>query len=293
MESMSALPLFAGIALSVLGGIVRVRAWHAAMALVAPEVRYRDVVLAHLGGAGFNGIVPAHGGDAVKLALVKRRAPQAPIGRLLGSLAPPAAVEALLTALLLAWALSTGVLGTPSPGQIPLPLVGAAAAVAAAVLWLLARRAPALLKDVRSGMRALRRPSALATDIAPSVLAARAIRLVAIACFLAAVGLPYTLAGVLLVMAVQGGVGSTGPASAPVRIAVLSASLPAAIGIQSVSVQTAAELIGATQVSTMVANLAISIVVLAVTLRTTSPRRVWGYCRHNMRAQPVAVVEEP
>src|SRR5436190_11928155 len=134
MWSVSAAPLIAGVVLSVLGGVLRIRAWHGAMAGVAPGVRYRDVVVAHLGGAGFNGVVPAHGGDAVKLALVKRRAADAPFGRLLGSLAPPAAVEALLTALLLVWALSTGVLGAPTwPGQIPLPVVGAAAAVAAGV----------------------------------------------------------------------------------------------------------------------------------------------------------------
>src|SRR3954453_11849564 len=274
MWSMTALPLVVGVLLTVLGGMVRVRAWHAAVVEVAPTVRYRDVVMSHLGGAGFNGIVPAHGGDAVKLALVKRHAPEARFGRLLGSLAPPAAVEALLTALLLAWALGTGVLGTPSPGQIPLPLVGAAAAVAAGALWLLARKAPRLLRDVRVGMAALRRPGELARAIAPWVLVARMFRLAAIACFLAAVGLPATLTGLLMVMAIQGGVGSSGPASAAMRIAVLTASLPAAIGVNAVSVETATKLIAASQLAPMIANLGISIVILAITLKTTSPRRV-------------------
>jgi hypothetical protein len=252
------------------------RAWHAALAETALSVRYRDVVVAHLGGAGFNGIIPAHGGDAVKLALLKRRVPEERFGRLLGSLAPPAAVEALITAMLLAWALSTGILGAPNPGQIPLPLVGAAAAIAAGVLWVLARKAPRLLRDVRAGMTALRRPDKLAREIALWVLAARAFRLTAIACFLAAVGLPATLAGLLVVMAIQGGVGSSGPASAAMRIAVLSASLPLAIGHQ-VSVETATTLVAATQAGPMIANLAISIVVLGVTLRTASPRRVLAF----------------
>ncbi len=277
MWSMTAMPLVAGVLLTLLGGVVRVRAWHASLGTVAPELRYRDVVLAHLAGAGFNGIIPVHGGDAIKLALVKRRAPQAPVGRLLGTLAPPAAIEALFTALLLAWAVGSGVLDTPSPGAIPLPLVGAAAAVAAGILWLLARRAPRVLRDVRSGMAALRHPGMLARRVAPWVVLARCFRLAAIACFLTAVGLPVTLAGLLVVMAIQGGVGSNGPASAPVRIAVLSASLPAAIGLHSVSLQTAATLIGATQVSTMVVNLAVSVVVLGLTLRTASPRRVFTF----------------
>lgn len=277
MCAMTAAPLLLGVALCVLGGVIRMRAWHAAVASTNPEVRYRDVVAAHLGGAGFNGIVPAHGGDAVKLALLKRRAPDAAFGQLLGSLAPPAAVEALVTAFLLAWALATDKLGAPSPGQIPLPLVGAAAAVAAGLLWVLARKAPRLLRDVRSGMAALRRPGELAKAIAPWVLVARLVRLGALACFLAAVGLPFTVAGVLVVMAIQGGVGSSGPASAPVRIAVLAASLPAALGGHAVSAETATTLLAVTQVGPMVANLAISVIVLGVTLRTVSPRRVLAF----------------
>jgi hypothetical protein len=273
---MTTTPLVAGVLLTVLGGVVRIRAWHVAVSDTAPTVRYRDVVVAHLGGVGFNGIIPAHGGDAVKLALLKRRVPDARFGQLLGSLAPPAAVEALVTAILLAWALGTGVLGAPSPGQIPLPLVGAAAAVAAGVLWVLARKAPRLLRDVRTGMAALCHPGELAREIAPWVLAARVLRLCAIACFLAAVGLPATLTGLLVVMAIQGAVGSSGPASAAMRIAVLTASLPAAIGAH-VSVETATKLIAATQLAPMIANLAISVIVLGLTLRTVSPRRVLAF----------------
>src|SRR4051812_50093963 len=91
MWAMTAAPLVAGVAFSVLGGVVRMRAWHAALADAAPTVRYRDVVVAHLGGAGFNGVIPAHGGDAVKLALLKRRGPGARFGALLGSIGPPPA----------------------------------------------------------------------------------------------------------------------------------------------------------------------------------------------------------
>lgn len=274
---MATLPLVAAVLLTVIGGVVRIRAWHGAMADVAPEVRYRDVVIAHLGGAGFNGVLPVHGGDAIKLALVKRRVPQARIGGLLGTLAPPAAVEALLTALLLVWALATGVLGTPSPGQIPLPLVGAAAALAAGALWVLARKAPRLLRDVRAGMTALRHPRELAMRVAPWVIMARFVRLGALLCFMAAVGVPATIAGALLVMAVQGGVGTGGPASAAVRIAVLAASLPVVTGGGNVSIATAAKLIGATQVGPLIANLAISVCVLGATLRTASPRRVLAF----------------
>jgi hypothetical protein len=280
MWVMTAAPLVAGVVLSVLGGIVRVTAWQRSAddACEGVAVRWRDVLIAHLGGAGFNGIVPARGGDAVKLALLKRRTPEARFGLLLGSLGPPAAVEALLTAFLLVWALSSGVLATPSPGQIPLPLVGAALAAAAGLLWLLARRAPRLLSDVRHGMHALRRPRLLATGIAPWLVAGRLMRLGAIACFITAVGLPVTLTGVLLVMAVQGGVGSGGPASSALRIGVLSAALPAALGVPSVSLETATALIGA-QLAVSLTNLGISLAVLGATLRTLSPRRLLAYAR--------------
>src|SRR3954453_19779586 len=191
---MTAAPLLAGVALSILEGIVRMRAWHGSVVETAPQVRYRDVVVAHLGGAGFNGLVPAHGGDAVRPALRKRRVPDGRFGQLLGSLAPPAAVEALLTALLVAWALGTGVLDTPSAGEIPLPVVGAAAAVAAGILWLLARKAPRLLRELRFSMTAPHRAGEFARGVVPWVLAGRMFRLAAIGCFLAAVGLPATLA---------------------------------------------------------------------------------------------------
>src|SRR4051794_41434365 len=105
MWAMTAAPLVAGVAFSVLGGVVRMRAWHAALADAAPTVRYRDIVVAHLGGAGFNGIIPAHGGDAVKLALLKRRGPG---GRLRGPPrrpGPPA----------------------PRPGPLPPPVPGGGA----------------------------------------------------------------------------------------------------------------------------------------------------------------------
>jgi hypothetical protein len=291
MSMTAALLLMGGVLLLVLAGVVRIRAWYGALAETAPSVRYRDVVVAHLGGAGFNGILPAHGGDAVKLALVKRRVPDIRFGRLLGSLAPPAALEALCTALLLGWALTAGVLQAPEPPPVPLPLVGVAAAVAAGVLWLLARKTPRLLRDVRAGMVALRRPRELVRTVAPWVLLARLIRLAAIACFLAAIGLPATFAGLLIVMAVQGSVGSSGPASAAVRIAVLSASLPAAIG-HPVSLETATRFVAAAQFAPMITNLALSVVVLAISLRTASPRKVVGYCRRSIAAQRVVATPE-
>ena len=59
-------------------------------------------------------------------------------------------------------------------------------------------------------------------------------------------------------------------------------------------------LIVGSQLAVMAVNLTISVVVLAVTLRTTSPRRVASYCRETARTlrtpaapQPAAPVAEP
>ena len=274
-----AAPLVLGLILSVLAGVVRVVGWHRVVAAACPDcrVRYRDVLVAHLGGAGLNGFIPAHGGDAVKIALLKRRAPAAPLGLLVGSLAPPAAAEALLTALIVAWAVMSGFFVVPGLSAFPLPLLAAGAILVGAIVVVVARRAPGTLRDVARGMGALRRPRLMLTGVAPWLLAARALRLAAIACFMAAVGLPVVLAGALLVMAVQGGVGAVGPATTPVRIAFLTASLPAVLG-SGVSVAAATALMG-TQLVASGVNLAISILVVGSAIQTTSPRVVWAYCR--------------
>jgi hypothetical protein len=286
---MAATPLALGLVLSVVAGVVRVRAWYRAVVDACPgePVRYRDVVAAHLGGAGLNGLVPAHAGDAVKLGLLKRRAERTPFAFLLGSLAAPAAVEATLTVVLVAWAVWRRLLEPPALDQMPLPLVAAGVLIAPLVLWLLARRAPRMLRDLRRGMAGLGHPRLLVGGVLPWLLAARAIRVCAIGCFMAAVGLPATLAGALVVMAIQGGVGAVGPATTPMRAALLMASLPAATGA-AVSLHTAAALLG-TQLAVSLVNLAISMVVIGLTLRTASPRRVARYAHDavaRLRALP-------
>lgn len=277
---MTAAPLIVGLALSVIAGVVRVRAWYRAAVIACPEecIRYRDVVIAHLGGAGLNGLVPAHGGDAIKLGLLKRRVPEAPFGLLLGSLVPPALVEALLTVALIAWAASTHLLDPPSLGQLPLPLLLGGLTLVAAIVLVIGRRAPNVLGDLRRGISGLQHPKLLLLSIAPWLVTARLIRIAAICFFMAAVGLPVTLAGALLVMAIQGGVGAMGPATTPMRIAVLAASLPSVTGGAGGTAEAAA-LIAGTQLALALVNLGISAVVVGITLRTASPRRLAAYCR--------------
>ena len=98
-------------ALQLVAGVVRVRAWFHVIRDSCPEasdLRYRDVVLAHLGGVGWNAILPAHAGDSVKVALVSRRVPDRRLTTLAATLVPPGLVEAAFTALLLAGILAAG-----------------------------------------------------------------------------------------------------------------------------------------------------------------------------------------
>ena len=288
-----AAPLVLGLVLAVVAGVVRVVGWHRVVAAACPGcgVRYRDVLMAHLGGAGLNGFIPAHGGDVVKVALLKRRAREAPLGLLAGSLAPPAAAEALLTALLVLWAVTSGFFVVPAAGELPLPLLAVGAVIVVAIVVVVARRAPGVVRDVARGMTALRRPRLMLTGVFPWLLAARALRLAAIACFMAAVGLPVVVSGALLVMAVQGGVGSIGPATTPMRVAFLTASLPAVLGID-VSLATATALMG-TQLAVSGVNLAISIVAVGASIGTTSPRVVWRYCRATASRVPAIAPPAP
>jgi uncharacterized protein (TIRG00374 family) len=92
----------------------RAWAWRAIVKAAYPGVKLklRTAFGAYAAGVGVNAVVPARGGDAVKLYLLKQRLP----GASYATLAPTLAVETLfdfvVAAALLIWALSLGVLPT-------------------------------------------------------------------------------------------------------------------------------------------------------------------------------------
>jgi hypothetical protein len=97
----------------------RTRAWRNILAASYPAtvVRWRGVFGAYVAGVGVNALLPARGGDVLKLYLVKHRVE----GSTYPTLAAPLLVETLFDMLvavaLLAWALQLGVL----PGLDVLP----------------------------------------------------------------------------------------------------------------------------------------------------------------------------
>ena len=188
------------------------------------------MVLAHLGGVGWNAVLPAHGGDAVKVVLASRRMPRRRLALLASTLVPPALVEAAFTALLVAGLVAMGLV-TLDAVTSSLPAAGTALLVASVVCiafvaaLLLRRRLNQLAHEVRAGLAVLGRPRTVATRIVPWLLAGRTLRLIAFALVLTAAGVPFGLAPALALMALQGATPSAGAAATVARIALIAAIL--------------------------------------------------------------------
>jgi len=94
--------------------LFRAGAWCTIVRAAYPgeRLRYRTALGAYVAGVGVNSIVPARGGDVVKMYLVKHRVP----GATYATLAPTLIVETLFdfvtAGALIVWALATGVLPT-------------------------------------------------------------------------------------------------------------------------------------------------------------------------------------
>lgn len=273
-------------AVQLLAGIVRTRAWFHVIRhswREASELRYRDVVLAHLGGAGWNGVLPARAGDAVKIVLVSRRMRERRLTLVASTLVPPALVEAVFTALLVVGLLATSLV-TLDALSSALPLAGTALVVAGAVCAALVaalifrRRLKQLLRDARAGLAVLGRPRVMSTRVVPWLVVGRALRLLAFALVLVAAGVPFGLGPALALMALQGVTPSAGAAATAARIALLAAVL-GGTGAAEVPATEVAKALAAAYAVTSVVNLAVSAAVVAWLLRTASPRRILGYIR--------------
>ena len=79
-----------------------------------PEARlkFRTALGAYVAGVGVNSIVPARGGDVVKLYLVKHRIPDATYATLTPTLIVETMFDFVIAGALIIWALSIGVLPT-------------------------------------------------------------------------------------------------------------------------------------------------------------------------------------
>src|SRR3954451_13205985 len=116
--------LVAGLALHLIASAVRQPGWLAILRAAHPDdakdLRLRDVEAAYFAGAGLNGVIPARGGDVVKLFLLHRRIDRSSYATLAGSLVPESLFETSCGVLLVIWMATQGFLPIPtSPAELP------------------------------------------------------------------------------------------------------------------------------------------------------------------------------
>jgi hypothetical protein len=138
------------------------------------------VVCAYAAGAALNGFVPAKGGEAAKVALVRARIPGSSVPTIAGSLSVFCMLDALIAGSLIGALWATG--AAPSLPLPPLPdlhelvLVVAALVAAGALLLAVAStrctlRVRSLLESVGAGLRIFRCPVRFVSAVLPFVLA--------------------------------------------------------------------------------------------------------------------------
>jgi len=286
--------LAAGTILYFIAQAVRTRGWYTILRAAYPEatgLRAGHVARAYLAGAGVNSIVPARGGDAIKLAMVHRRIDGSRYPTLAATFVPDALCEAAFGAALVVWALANGFLPVPTAnGELPAidislvvrhPIASALiAAAASAVGWLLVRL---LRGQVRQGAAILGTPRRFITGVVSWQALARLIRLGSLAAFMAAFALPVTAATVVLVMAAQGGgrIVPLAPASAGLRLAMLSYGFVEVTGHQVDIAAITAFTFGVGAVLA-VAGLVLALTIIAGEFGTLSPRRALAISRQRV-----------
>ena len=286
-----------GVLLYLAAQTVRPRGWHTILRASYPEatgLSARDVIRAYLAGAGVNAIVPARGGDVLKLALVRRRIPGARYSTLAATFIPETLFETAFGTALVAWAIAMGFLPVPTTsGELPAldaslvirhPI---ATALVIAFLAVVGRRVVrALHGALRDGTAILRQPRRFVCGVASWQALARLIRLGSFAAFMAAFGLPVTPATVVLVMAAQGGgrILPLGPASAGLRLAMLSYGFVEVTGHPVDIAAITAFTFGVGAVMAL-SGLVVASVILVQEFGTLSPRRAVAAARAE-RARP-------
>ena len=235
--------MLAGVIVHYVAQIVRLPAWRniirAAYPKAAADLSIRDVGAAFFAGSGLNAVIPARGGDVVKLAILKREIDGSKYSTLAATFVPEGLFESIAGTALVIYALARGFLPVPtSPSELPQiditlvirhaitsAAIAAIVVVAIAVIarWL-SRRGRRIVDRLRLGLAIFRRPRDYLTGVVTWQAFSRVIRLGELACFMAAFHLPVTLETTILVMAAQGGgrIIPIAPASAGLRLAMLS-----------------------------------------------------------------------
>jgi len=112
LSDIAILPLLAAIGCQLLKLACTSRAWRNVLAAAYPElpVRWPPILAAYVSGVGVNAILPARGGDAVRVFLAHRAIPGSSYTTVIASTVVLTFVDMALALLVFVWALTQGVL---------------------------------------------------------------------------------------------------------------------------------------------------------------------------------------
>jgi uncharacterized membrane protein YbhN (UPF0104 family) len=200
--------------------VVVSRAWRNIVKAAYPRsrVRWRQMFGAYVSGTGVNAVIPARGGDAVKLFIAKRRVEGATYTTLVATVLLQTLFDMAVASCFILWAITQGALpGIHVLPDLPSldygwafrhPTAGLILFVALLLfgglllLWI-AERIEDFKERVAQGFSAFRDRSYYLTRVIPFQVLDWTLRLVAVFCFLHAFGVPATLRNVLLVQVSQ------------------------------------------------------------------------------------------
>jgi glycosyltransferase 2 family protein len=219
--------LLLGIAFHVVRLLAVSRAWQNIIAAAYPgkEVRWRSIVAAVFAGVGVNAIVPARGGDVVRIFLAKRSVDDSSYATITSSMLLLGVFDFLLAGSLVIWAGIAGLLpgldrlgpsfdfgwAVDNPRRAIIGFLVVLAILAAVLLWF-AEQIGDFKQHIAQGFTALRDFRFYLRRVALWQAIDWTCRLVAVFFFLSAFGLPATLHNALLVQ-VSAGLASLLPIS--------------------------------------------------------------------------------
>jgi glycosyltransferase 2 family protein len=213
-------PLGIALAFQFARLVVRAPAWRNIIRAAYPEifVPRRTVLGAYLAGVGVNAVIPARGGDVLKLYLVHHRVEGTTYPTLASTLIVETLFDMVVAAGILAWALTIGVL--PGLGVLPhlpqvdwsYPLQHKRESLIVALVWLVVgalllaiafRRFQNFKERVRQGFAILGDFPRFVREVVSWQSLSWVFRLASVYFFLEAFRVPSSLHNALLVLAVQ------------------------------------------------------------------------------------------
>jgi uncharacterized membrane protein YbhN (UPF0104 family) len=292
--------LVAALGLSLGLQLCRAHGWANALRAAYSDaaVGERGVVGAFLVGVGMNGVLPARGGDAVKIVLAKRSVRESTYPTVISSFAVLAPFDFAVGLLVMLYAITQGLL--PAAPQLPhLPafeisfwaghpqiLLATVAIVVILIVGLVAVLAPRIesfWRRLGQGVSILRQPRRYLREVVAWQAAGWTLRFASFWLFLDAFGIGGSLDNVLLVMSVQAITGALpftpGGAGAQQALLVVALNGPVYSAVLAYSV--------GQQVAVTVFSLVVALVALAVVFRVWDLRRLVREARAAlMRTEP-------